>query len=104
MKQKTYGEAWLQKRLKALDEIEKKERKADLSDIDFTRGLPKKMNKEKAAKYYNDKLLRYWRKAGYLDKGRRRVALKWIEYWITVTYKKAYEEGRQDALKEIEEV
>ena len=62
----TYGEMWLQRRLDTLKKIEKGEIALDLSEVDFTKGLPKRMPRDEAKKYYNEKLRKIWQEKNML--------------------------------------
>lgn len=54
--QHTYGEAWFARREKLLTSDHTLKGEGCISEA----GLPKRMNKEKASRYYSDKLYAYW--------------------------------------------
>jgi len=83
----------MQRKQELLKKIEDLEVKLNLDAVDLTSGLPPKMQREEAERYYNDRLRRYWMEAGYYKKGCY-PAHKWIEYWVEKAYKKGLEDGK----------
>jgi len=95
----THGEEWGRRKRELEEKIARLNIKLDLDQVDITAGLPPKMKREEAERYYNKKLQDYWLKAGYYKKSQKLVAMEWIRYWI----EKAYYAGYEDAKEELNE-
>jgi len=92
----THGEEWARRKRELLDKIENLEIELDLDNVDITKGLPPRMRRDEAVRYYTEKLRRYWREAGYCQR-RPYPPLRWVLEWVERAYQKGYEEGARDA-------
>ena len=95
-KQMTHGEEWGRRKRELLIKIENLEVKLDLNEVEIICGLQKRMPHDEAARYYTEKLRRYWHEAGYCQR-RPYPPLRWIRQWMEKVYWRGYEDGKNSS-------